>query len=168
MAERRHSLTRRLDWRRIETLSLSAVFDDIGGSVTDSIWLQYARAALRAAMLGEPSVGIEVKRLFDDEAVGNEGIIQAVLFWVDSLIEASSPGDHVGTYPVPDIWPADMPPEQRWSVKLLGAQLNEDRATADKLLREAAAKPDQFINYALSTVIMSGMGLGSRLMPGAE
>ncbi len=55
------------------------IFGGIGGSVADPVWLQHAHAALRAATLGEPSVGTVVKQLVDDESVGSEGIAQAVL-----------------------------------------------------------------------------------------
>ncbi|MEV0340579.1 hypothetical protein AB0H49_16245 [Nocardia sp. NPDC050713] len=136
--------------------------------MADPVWLQHARAALRAAIAQEPSVGLKVKQLIEDESVGGEGIAQAMLFWVDSLIEASPEGAHVGPYPVPDIWPADMSQRERWSLRLLGAQLNEDRTTADKLLREATTDRDHTFEYALTAVIMAGAGLGGRLMPYTE
>lgn len=88
--------------------------------MADPVWLQHARAALRAAIAEEPSVELKVRQLIEGESVGGEEIAQAMLFWVDSLIEASPEGAHVGPYPVPDIWPADMSQRERWSLRLLG------------------------------------------------
>lgn len=105
---------------------------------------------------------MKVRQLIEDESVDSEGIAEAILFWVDCLIEASPEGTHTGPYPVPDIWPADMEQRERWSLRLIGAQLNEDRTTADKLLREATQDPDLIFEYALTAVIMAGMGLGGR------
>ncbi|WP_280312387.1 hypothetical protein [Nocardia abscessus] len=133
--------------------------------MADPVWLQHARAALKAAISADPSAGIKVRQLIEDESVGSEGIAQAILFWVDCLIEASPEGTHTGPYPVPDIWPADMSQRERWSLRLIGAQLNEDRTAADRLLREATMDRDHTFEYALTAVIMAGAGLGGRLMP---
>lgn len=136
--------------------------------MADPIWLQRAKSVLMAATLGERSAGPEVAELLKDEAVGRDGVDQAILFWIDCMIDAAPPGSHADVYPVPDIWPADMLPEQRWSVRLLGARLNNDQEAVDKLLSEAVLDFADHIDCVLAVAIMAGLSLRSRATPQAE
>lgn len=136
-----------------------------GDQMADPVWLQHARAALRAAIDADPSVGVKVQQLVEDESVDREEISQAILLWVDCLIEVSPKGSHTGPYPIPDIWPADMSQEERWPIQLLGARLNEDQAGVNKLLRQATESRDRGLDYALRAVIMAGSVIGGRLTP---
>lgn len=147
--------------------SVQERFSDIGGSVSDLVWLEHAHSALKAAIAADPSAGAKVQQLVEDESVGSEGIAEAILLWVDCLIEATPNGNHTGPYPVPDIWPADMSQEERWPLQLLGARLNEDQDAVNKFLRQATESPDHGFDYALRVVIMVGAGL-RRLTPAQD
>ncbi|WP_433521646.1 hypothetical protein ACQPZ2_30695 [Nocardia pseudovaccinii] len=131
--------------------------------MNDPVWLNRARAALRAATEGSDSVGIEVAKLLSDEQVGSDGLILAVLWWVDRLIEGSDPATVTAPAPVPDIWPVDMDLSQRWALQMVAARINDDQDEGQRLMVEASRDFDYLTECVGTLVILAGLSLAGRL-----
>lgn len=106
--------------------------------------MKIATVALHRAIANDlPGAAAYVKRLN-----GTDGLITAILGWIDTYIERAHPGYVLGSQPVAVAWlnlptgdietADDVSPSLRWAGRLVAARLADDEAAFVALLHAPA------------------------------